>query len=77
MSESKWTPGPWEIYDTTKGQFGVTNKLVGFVCFVESEANARLIAAAPDLLAAILNSDDAHWTPAMRAAIAKATGGAS
>jgi hypothetical protein len=37
-----------------------------------SEANARLIAAAPDLLAAILNSDDAHWTPAMRAAIQKA-----
>lgn len=36
-------------------------------------ANARLIAAAPDLLAAILNSDDAHWTPAMRAAVTKAT----
>jgi len=39
------------------------------------EANARLIAAAPDLLDAILKSDDAHWTPAMRAAIAKATKG--
>jgi len=42
--------------------------------YYECVANARLIAAAPDLLAAILNSDDAHWTPAMRAAIAKATG---
>jgi hypothetical protein len=39
----------------------------------EMEANARLIAAAPDLLASILNSDDAHWTTAMRAAVAKAT----
>lgn len=40
----------------------------------EARANLRLISAAPDLLAAILNSDDAHWTPAMRAAIKKATG---
>jgi hypothetical protein len=39
-----------------------------------SIADARLIAAAPDLYAAILNSDDAHWTPAMRAAMAKAEG---
>lgn len=43
----------------------------------ECGANARLISAAPDLLAAIVNSDDAHWTPAMRAAMAKATGAAS
>lgn len=48
----------WERYD---------------VLFAEESANARLIAAAPDLLDAILKSDDAHWTPAMRAAIAKAT----
>lgn len=40
----------------------------------EREANARLIAAAPDLYDAIRNSDDAHWTPAMRAAMAKAEG---
>lgn len=38
-----------------------------------SWANARLIAAAPDLLDAILKSDDAHWTPAMRVAVRKAT----
>ena len=37
------------------------------------EANSHLIAAAPDLLDAILKSDAAHWTPAMRAAIRKAT----
>jgi hypothetical protein len=40
----------------------------------EMEANARLIAAAPDLYAAIRNSDDAHWTTAMRAAMAKVEG---
>ncbi len=39
--------------------------------------DARLIAAAPDLFEAIINSDDAHWTVAMRAALAKATGAAS
>lgn len=44
---------------------------------VRAAANARLIAAAPDLLDAILKSDDAHWTPAMRAAIARATGATS
>jgi hypothetical protein len=37
-------------------------------------ADANLIDAAPDLLDAIMKSDDAHWTPAMRAAVAKATG---
>lgn len=41
---------------------------------VEAAANAHLIAAAPDLYAAILNSDDAHLTTAMRAAMAKAEG---
>ncbi len=30
--------------------------------------------AAPDLFRAIVMSDDAHWTPAMRAAMARATG---
>jgi len=39
-----------------------------------SEATAWLVAAARDLYEAIRNSDDAHWTPAMRAAMAKAEG---
>ena len=52
-----------------------TPEEAGCVCReVRTEAHARLIAAAPDLLEAIFLSDDAHWTPAMRAAIAKATG---
>lgn len=29
--------------------------------------------AAPDMFRAIVMSDDAHWTPAMRSAMAKAT----
>lgn len=51
-----------------------------FICQLEqdasgvAEARARLFAAAPELLAAIKNSDDAHWTTAMRAAVAKAEG---
>lgn len=53
---------------------------------VETEANARLIAAAPDLLAALNRLEYFHTTNdtpnsdpwiAARAAIAKATGGAS
>jgi len=34
--------------------------------------DGNLIAAAPDLLNSIIQSDDTHWTPAMRAAIDKA-----
>jgi hypothetical protein len=45
-----------------------------FIGGVELLANSRLISAAPDLYAAIANSDDAHWTPAMRAALKKARG---
>lgn len=41
---------------------------------IESHADQRLIAAAPALYDAIRNSDDAHWTPAMRAAMAKVEG---
>jgi hypothetical protein len=81
---SKHTPGPWKVFwakrryafigiGTEDGE-GITDP-----CFnlwrgdgEEAAANARLIAAAPDLLAAIMNSDDAHWTPAMRAAVKKA-----
>jgi hypothetical protein len=38
------------------------------------EARARMMAAAPDLFNAIHQSDDMHWTPAMRAAMRKAVG---
>jgi hypothetical protein len=73
------TGRPWTIYDRSddlhikiKGQHPKTGG--AHIATVLGEANARLIAAAPDLLDAILYSDDAHWTPAMRAAMLKATG---
>lgn len=80
------TPRPWQVIPEAEAQ---SRWIVGdaaggsiadceppgpWMSRTEADANARLIAAAPDLLAAIINSDDAHWTPAMRAAIAKATG---
>jgi hypothetical protein len=81
------TPGPWRSqgWVPTWAYIPVKNARHDLVCSVypdtshgytrdEAEADARLIAAAPDLLAAIVNSDDAHWTPAMRAAMAKARG---
>ena len=81
------TPGPWHLQFLGaheadlihKGTFAGINGGSGCPGVLDAEdyatwdANARLISAAPDLLDAILKSDDAHWTPAMRAAIAKAT----
>lgn len=81
------TPGPWKVAQRQVGYYGRNviaphGKNWSRVCAIdypktarwhrEGVANAHLISAAPDLLDAILNSDNAHWTPAMRAAIAKA-----
>lgn len=87
---SAHTPGPW-VYDS--GSFyaavqlndcGTTNEPpiidMGAGRPEDSEANARLIAAAPELLAAlekIENETAATWVcDVARAAIAKATGAA-
>ncbi len=88
---SKYTPGPWMI-DRFKGQppYLVANK-TEVVCLLgnhermendKREANARLIAASPDLLKAckaLLKSIDCAWQHSLgiscraaRAAIAKA-----
>lgn len=72
----KNTPGPWIVFFADRD--GPNDVLPagrpGHIALnIQSEADARLIAAAPDLLAAIVNSNDAHWTMAMRAAVAKAT----
>lgn len=73
-------PGPWHV-DTRAGTTSVKASDGEIICDNEryypqplNPENANLIAAAPDLLAAIKNSDDAHWTTAMRAAMAKAEG---
>lgn len=105
MSDSKHTPGPWEILPEEAGRdyirvrgtipgsrFKVSNVLVTTYKgqateaydreIKETRANARLIAAAPELLEALIACEksmrEALYVPPSitkaRAAIAKATG---
>jgi len=97
------TPGPWELADIGDySDFDGNSRVVlgddrriavvkvtpGSALFAESDANARLIAAAPDLLAALeamVRDADRNQRPgggsdvpdSARAAIAKAKGGAA
>lgn len=84
---SKHTPGPW-VYKKTSGfDYGSTAYWVPGICTnIDKEADARLIAAAPDLLEALKRMEFAFSPLAKdctlaglideaRAAIAKATGG--
>ena len=93
------TPGPWEIDRAARGGIGVYTRQGAMVCKVTqwggplgqttTDANAALIAAAPDLLAALQDimaessrDDDDHDVIATiqglcRAAMAKAKGGAA
>lgn len=88
---SKHTPGPWKFYDdsndgkTNRIEIVAIGKTVARIYHSVPEEdlpNARLIAAAPELLAALQAVAD-YWAggdvpadidAAMRAAIAKATG---
>ena len=90
MKTTQHTPGPWRI---APDMHGIGNNLVAGVidatgyaianCGSSGNANARLIAAAPDLLAALqdLVSSCAIWAPTVvdtykaKQSIAKATGG--
>lgn len=103
VSEVTHTPGPWDFknhgadhFFATNHQYGVAslNKPTRWVAQVEglgveAAANARLIAAAPDLLAALKDllwmadaepttEEDVEWgkkaIAAAKAAIAKANG---
>jgi hypothetical protein len=87
---SKHTQGPWGFhYSNDVGPdddyfiefFEVVNPLGDVIARVDEEPNASLIAAAPDLLEALLLCvdalEDGHWQEtkqAARNAIAKATG---
>ena len=79
---SKHTPGPWEYLGHSWVQTADDKKtpIANFNFFAATEANARLIAAAPELLEALQDmvSDHASLSAATlafaRAAIAKATG---
>ena len=85
---SKHTPGPWRIgtpppngEQTIGTQHGLMVAVVTTGSGVPTKANARLIAAAPELLEAlqeIVNAADGDaGLKKARAAIAKATGGAA
>lgn len=90
-SATKHTPGPWKVFYTTNGQTiigigeaagaeGITDPQFGlWRSGKEREANARLIAAAPDMLAALKailahkpDNADAIWEQ-VEEAIAKAS----
>ena len=88
MSESKHTPGPWAVCSSPPNpqwHLGVTifsvpeGKRVADACILNAEfkADARLIAAAPDLLMALQAIEHRHSSSPhiglVRAAIAKAT----
>lgn len=91
MEQVKHTPGPWidHSFKTEPGQMiqvraGYINaRETELVALVAKEEDARLIAAAPELLdvaQSILADDMVQYLPAeyvekVRAAIAKATGG--
>ena len=87
-TSEKPTPGPWTAGPAYDGGFHDIDapSTRALICAVEGEADARLIAAAPDLLAACkvaLAMHDKFGVDAepyidfgmLRAAIAKATGG--
>lgn len=78
------TPAPWKVSKRGDQVTAGTNMLGGMVsvCTVTDSANARLIAAAPDLLAVLsdfirargdeLETSDPVWVMRARAALAKA-----
>jgi hypothetical protein len=85
MSESKHTPGPWHInldqIDCGDDKLSIEADEEYFIAQVDSgmyqEANARLIAAAPELLALLIESQEnigGDWRSRRDAVIAKATG---
>jgi hypothetical protein len=84
----QFTPGPWEIESRVgsgKNDYAVSPAIGndGFVCALthgpDAQANARLIAAAPDLYSALdaVNEEillDGHLQELVEAALAKARG---
>ena len=86
MTDTKHTPGPWHegSYRSIESQSGTICEVYSHMGIAEADANQKLIAAAPELLAALewivnqpTGSMYAEVREAARAAIAKATGGAA
>ena len=97
MSENKWTPGPWQLTDLGDyGDFDGLSRVIlgddmrfaavhaGGPNHEENDANARLIAAAPDMAEALRRIEEGCSFPednvqracrdVARAALAKARG---
>lgn len=86
---TKHTPGPWHVQKSDDPKAGLLIKPIPGDVVAECDplpemaSNARLIAAAPELLEALQNleNDDGripdHAWAMVQAAIAKATGGAA
>ena len=55
--ETSYTPGPWEVFETHTGHYVLDSAEQAAVCrlewCLEDEANARLIASAPELLSVL------------------------
>lgn len=86
MTDTQHTPGPWEIETNARGESCIATSWgsIADVYGLNLIANGRLIAAAPDLLAALQdvlpyvefpNSQHKAQVAAAKAAIAKATKG--
>jgi hypothetical protein len=73
MENTLHTPGPWQVSPygniTSKSLTVASVEQIDFVTESEKQANARLIAAAPDLLSALENlmarcvKDAEHYAP--------------
>jgi hypothetical protein len=77
MAESKHTPGPWPDpeYDNSDTSADQWWDVPGIARYIPREADAHLIAAAPDLLDALKHCviERSEWLQEARAAIARAT----
>jgi len=77
-TKASHTPGPWTVGEGFLGGIGIQTQRGEFVCDLAEIADAKLIAAAPDLLEACkvaLNFvDDVKVQKQVIAAIVKATG---
>lgn len=81
MKQPKFTPGPWTLFKGANSETCLTSGETHLETLVSGEANARLIAAAPELLEALNQIvygphayNDIQMREIARKAIAKATG---